>query len=249
MPSVLLLSDIHANLPALEAVLGDAENRDPFSETWVMGDSIGYGAQPNEVVDRLRSLPNLSIVKGNHEAAALGEISLDTFNPTAMAAALWTQRNLRDDVADFLRSLPSMSTERGVTLCHGTPRNPIWEYLFTPSTAELNLQHFDTIGCVFGHTHIPSLFSIDSNREWVVRQATDGERWELSSDRWYVNPGSVGQPRDLDPRASYAVLHMADDAKPSISFHRVEYDIERAQDLILSAELPNALAFRLSVGR
>ncbi len=250
MHRVLLLSDIHANLPALEAVLKDADERIGFSEVWVMGDSVGYGGQPNEVVDLLQTLPNLSMVKGNHEAAAIGEISIENFNPTAGAAAVWTQRNLRDDIADFLSALPLVSIRHNVTLCHGTPRNPIWEYMFTTQTAYLNLQHFNSVGCVHGHTHIPSLFAVSDTEEWVVRQATDGEVYELDFQRWFINPGSVGQPRDLDPRASYAILNLDDENEPqSIEYHRVEYDIERAQNVILDAKLPNALAFRLSVGR
>ena len=250
MHLVLLLSDIHSNFPALEAVLEDANRRYDFAEVWVLGDSVGYGAQPNEVMDLLRTLPNLAIVKGNHEAAALGEISVEDFNPTARAAAVWTRRNLRDDVADFLASLSSVITRRNVTLCHGTPRNPIWEYMFTSRTADLNLQHFDTAGCVHGHTHIPSVFALDDTQEWTVRQATHGDAYELDFKRWYVNPGSVGQPRDMDARASYAILNPGnEDAPLVIEYRRVEYDIERAQDLILEAKLPNALAFRLSVGR
>ncbi len=250
MTCVLLLSDIHANLPALEAVLEDAAKRDDLSETWVLGDSIGYGAQPNEVIDLLRSLPSVYIVKGNHEAAALGEISVENFNPTAGAAAIWTQRNLRPDVADYSMSLPLVITQQGVTLCHGTPRNPIWEYMFTPLTADLNLQHFETTGCVLGHTHIPSIFGLNASKEWTVRQATSGEIFDLDFERWYANPGSVGQPRDLDPRASYAILSLGtNEESPTIAFRRVEYNIERAQGLILDARLPNALAFRLSVGR
>ena len=250
MPRVLLLSDIHANLPALEAVLKDAGERVAFSEVWCLGDVVGYGGQPNEVVDLLQTLPKLSMVKGNHEAAATGEISIENFNPTAGAATVWTQRNLREDVAEFLTALPVMTVRQNVTLCHGTPRNPIWEYMFTSRTADLNLQHFDTVGCVHGHTHVPSIFGRTDAREWTVQQAADGETHELDFQRWYINPGSVGQPRDLDPRASYAILDLGDEnAHPSIEYHRVEYDIERAQNVILDAKLPNALAFRLSVGR
>ncbi len=250
MPSVLLLSDIHANLPALDAVIEVAFEGDEITETWVLGDSVGYGAQPNEVTERIRALPNVAIVKGNHEAAALGEISVENFNPTASAAAIWTQQNLQSDVADFLRSLPLVVNRHNVTLCHGTPRNPIWEYMFTTLTADLNLPHFKTTGCVHGHTHIPSIFGLEAAQKWKVQQATDGELYGLLFDRWFVNPGSVGQPRDLDPRASYAIMNLDDEnGSPTIEFHRVEYDIERAQDLILRAELPNALAYRLTVGR
>ncbi len=250
MSRILLLSDIHANLPALEAVVEDADTRCQFDEVWVLGDSVGYGAQPNEVVERLRTLPGLAIVKGNHEAAALGEISIDSFNPSAAAAAAWTVDALSSDVRDFLSKSPLVTTGSGVTLCHGTPRNPIWEYMFTSQTADLNLDHFDTVGCVHGHTHIPSVFGRDAAANWRINQARDADVFQLEFTRWFVNPGSVGQPRDGDPRASYALLSIPEDWNtPKIQFHRVEYDVAAAQDLILANDLPSTLAFRLSVGR
>ena len=250
MARVLLLSDIHSNLPALEAVVDDATKRCQFTEVWVLGDSVGYGAQPNEVVERLRTLPGLAIVKGNHEAAAIGEISIDNFNPSAAAAAAWTADALSSDVRDFLSKLPLVTNQIGITLCHGTPRNPIWEYMFTSRTADLNLNHFDTTGCVLGHTHIPSIFGRDTTANWHVNQARDTDAFRLAYTRWFVNPGSVGQPRDGDPRASYAFLLIPEDEDtPRIQFHRVEYDVAAAQNLILDANLPTTLAFRLSVGR
>ena len=250
MTTVLLLSDIHGNLPALEAVLNDAKARAEIESVWVMGDSVGYGAQPNEVVERLRTLPDLAIVKGNHEAAAIGEISIVNFNPSAAAAAAWTADALTLDVRDFLTELPLVTTHSRVTLCHGTPRNPIWEYMFTSQTADLNLNSFDTTGCVHGHTHIPSVFGLDTSANWHVIQARDTDVFQLEYTRWFINPGSVGQPRDGDPRASYALLDVSDGATgPAIRFHRVEYDVAKAQGLILDAELPSTLAYRLSVGR
>ncbi|MYA60357.1 MAG: metallophosphoesterase family protein [Chloroflexi bacterium] len=249
MTSVLLLSDIHGNLPALDAVIEDAERHGPSSEVWVMGDSVGYGAQPNEVVERLRALPNLTMVKGNHEAAAIGEISTANFNPTAGAAADWTLSILDPETKEFLIALPLVTERLGITICHGTPRNPIWEYMFTSRIAELNLEHFGTLGCVHGHTHIPSVFGRDASGIWRVKQAIDGDEVILANLRWFVNPGSVGQPRDGDPRAAYALLHV-DDQQESvhIGFHRVEYNVSLAQDRILDAGLPESLAFRLSQG-
>ena len=249
MTTVLLLSDIHGNLPALETVIDDAYRRTDITSVWVMGDSVGYGAQPNEVVERLRLLPNLAMVKGNHEAAAMGEISIINFNPSAAAAAAWTADALTTDTRDYLTSLPLVTISLGITLCHGTPRNPIWEYMLTSQTAEMNLGHFDTAGCIHGHTHIPSVFGRYVSANWHVIQARDDDVFQLEFTRWLVNPGSVGQPRDGDPRASYALLRLIDDEVPQIQFHRAEYDVAKAQDLILDAHLPSTLAYRLSVGR
>ena len=249
MTTVLLLSDIHGNLPALETVLDDAYRRAEIDSVWVTGDSVGYGAQPNEVVERLRALPDLAMVKGNHEAAAIGEISIANFNPSAAASAAWTADALTAETRDFLTALPLTVVQSGITLCHGTPRNPIWEYMFTSQTADLNLNHFDTTGCVHGHTHIPSVFGRDAAANWRVIQARDGDDFQLEFTRWFVNSGSVGQPRDGDPRASYALLRLTDDDAPQIQFRRTEYDVDKAQNLILQAQLPSTLAYRLSVGR
>lgn len=250
MSSILLLSDIHGNLPALDAVLEDAESRGGYSAVWVLGDSVGYGAQPNEVVDRLWTLPRVVMVKGNHEAAALGEISVADFNPVSAAAAVWTARHLNEATRDYLRGLPELAVDHGVTLCHGTPRNPIWEYLISARVAEDNLGHFDTVGCVCGHTHVPSVFGSYFERSWHAIQAQDGDALDLNYQRWFVNPGSVGQPRDGDPRASYAVMHFHEDtSRLSVEFYRVEYDIVTAQNLIFEAGLPLPLGFRLSEGR
>ena len=250
MTTVLLLSDIHGNLPALDAVLEGAASHGASSEVWVLGDSVGYGAQSNEVIHRLRTSPNLTMVKGNHEVAAIGEMSTANFNPTAGAAADWTARSLEPEIKEFLMSLPLVVERHGVTICHGTPRNPIWEYMFTSRTAELNLEHFQTLGCVHGHTHIPSIFGRDASGTWRVKQAIDGDEVVLADLRWFVNPGSVGQPRDGDPRAAYALLEVDDkETSVRVNFHRVEYDVSLAQDLILDAGLPPSLAFRLSEGR
>ena len=250
MNSVLLISDIHGNLPALEAVLEDADARTGYSAVWVLGDSVGYGAQPNQVLERLRSLPDLLIVRGNHEAAALEEISVDYFNSAAAAAAVWTAENLDENSREFLLGLPEIAVDREVTLCHGTPRDPIWEYMSSVRIAEENLGHFDTVGCVHGHTHLPSMFGCNDDRSWSTVQGYDDKVLELDYRRWFVNPGSVGQPRDGDPRASYALL-LGGDAHDgrAVHFHRVEYNVKEAQNLILDAGLPPFLAFRLSEGQ
>ncbi len=250
MPTILLLSDIHGNLSALDAVLNDVGSRGvAFDAVWVLGDVVGYGAEPDGVVERLREVPNLAMVKGNHEAAALGEISLATFNPYAAAAAAWTARVLSDETRRFLRELPIRLVEDEVTLCHGTPRDPVWEYMFSVETARASVSYLDTSGCVHGHTHLPTVFGQQHSGRWSATLASDSETVELDFVHWFVNPGSVGQPRDGDWRASYALLHLHPSELPAVEYHRVEYDVSHAQDLILAAGLQPSLAFRLSTGR
>lgn len=255
MLNTLLLSDIHANLEALRAVLSDASKRfDEFDSVYVLGDIIGYGATPTEVIEELNRLSNCHIVKGNHEAAALGEIPIHTFNPMAAQAAIWTGNQLTSASSERIRNLPLTKTVRDLTLCHGSPRDPLWEYLLSADHFAENLQHFETPGCAFGHTHLPCFVGINDDT-LDHEYASDGVIHSTSGfARWFVNPGSVGQPRDRDSRASYAVMREITPATDTslaiyeIEFRRVTYDIERAQQRILQSGLPPELAFRLSVG-
>ena len=256
MRTALLISDIHSNLHALQAVLDDAQAQfGEFDAVLVLGDIVGYGAHPNEVVRAVLSLPNCHAVKGNHDAAALGEIPVDDFNPVAAQAALWTQDNLSQTNIDSLRVLPLVSSVEGVTCCHASPRSPLWEYIFDARAAIENFQYFDTKGCAFGHTHVPSFFGLRNGRVDAdyVRHNTAIDTLEY--DKWMVNPGSVGQPRDGDPRASYAVIRSdAQDAdlanrRYHVEFRRVRYDVARAQAAILDRGLPPVLAARLAEGR
>ncbi len=256
MHSILLLSDIHANLAALETVWHDASNIAPIDETWVLGDSVGYGPQPNEVVAYIRHLPRLTMVKGNHEAAALGEISISpsstrSFNPVAAEAVLWTSRRLSTETRQFLGALPLIAEERDVTLCHGSPREPLWEYLLSVEIAKANLKHFPTSGCAVGHSHVPFVIGFDGEDPALVRSVTDGYVIDLAFTRWFINPGSVGQPRDGDHRASYAVVQFGVQGveTPFVSFHRVEYDFHATQKMIDDFGLPSYLGHRLAEGR
>ncbi len=252
MPTILLISDIHSNLPALDAVWSDAFNRaTSIDETWVLGDSVGYGAQPNETIDRLRSMPGLLMVKGNHEAAVLDELLVSQFNSIAALAILWTAARLKSEVSEFLRNLPMVAQRYNVTLCHGSPRDPMWEYLTSPRIAMANLNHFQTAGCATGHSHIPLAIGFGRSTDPELIPATNRTAIEMEYDRWFVNPGSVGQPRDGDPRASYVLIrsYAAPSQRPTIEFHRVDYDVEAAQKLILDAGLHPFLATRLSDGR
>ena len=243
--TVLVVADVHSNLAALEAVLEDAG---PVEVVWSLGDMVGYGPQPNEVIARLREL-RAQCVAGNHEWAALGKLDLDTFNPAAAAAAEWTTRALAVETRHFLAELPTTLRDDKVTMVHGSPRDPIWEYVLSETVARANFAHFDTPLCLYGHTHIPAVHaegaggSDAGSRGYVQGGHTHVLR---VGERYMLNPGSVGQPRDGDPRASYLRF---DPAARSATWRRVEYDIERTQILMQRAGLPSVLWQRLTWGR
>jgi predicted phosphodiesterase len=237
---IAVLSDIHGNLPALEAVL---EALKPYDAIWQLGDIVGYGPQPDEVVARLAE-ENATGVRGNHDAAALGELDTDTFNDDARAAVEWTADRIEPSTREWLAQLPERAVDDPFTLVHGSPRDPTWEYIFTAAIARANLQAFDTEHCLVGHTHIPIAYREKGGRMESV--AVDhGDRLKLGSQRVMANPGSVGQPRDGDPRASALVL---DTDTHVLEWHRVEYPIDRVQMLMAQRKLPARLARRLSFG-
>lgn len=251
MLTVLLISDIHANLAALEAVWQDASSQtEKIDETWVLGDIVDYGPQPNQVVDYLQNLPNLSAVKGNHEAMVLSEISLRYINPMILKVTRWTSSQLTKESAQFLRTLPPTIQRHGVTLCHASPRDPMWEYVTSVHVAQENLEHFTTSGCAVGHTHMPFALGFDETNQVVVTRPESGTNVDLNFNRWFINPGSVGQPRDQDPRASYAVLHIdaQHNQSPKVEFHRADYDIRATQELMLDARIPPFFIYRLAQG-
>ncbi len=244
MNRILLLSDIHANLAALEAVLLDAARTSGFNEVWTLGDTVGYGPRPNECLDRLRELAALSVT-GNHELAAIGSISLDDFNPYARAAAEWTAGVLTNESKTYIDSLPDRREIRDFTLVHGSPRSPIWEYVTDPDVAVATAGYLNTPHCLNGHTHVPAAIPAaqDPESSWW---AEHGEVVEIGAGRWFVNPGSVGQPRDGDSRASYAVL---DKGAMSATFFRVKYPIDETQHQMEAVGLPDILVKRLAAGR
>lgn len=236
-------------------MLSDATERfGEFDAVCVLGDFIGYGANPNEVIEELGQLPNCHIIKGNHEAAALGEVPIHTFNPTAAQAAAWTADQLTPENAEMIRKLPETKVVGDLTLCHGSPSDPMWEYLESAGQFKANLGYFNTPGCAFGHTHRPCLAGLRGGSVDVALVSGDCIRYTFGFTRWFVNPGSVGQPRDGDPRAAYAVIRPAEPAPDSspasykVEFRRVAYDIEAAQKRILNGGLPPSLAYRLSEG-
>jgi diadenosine tetraphosphatase ApaH/serine/threonine PP2A family protein phosphatase len=239
---VLVISDIHANLTALDAVLADAGERDA---TWCLGDLVGYGPDPNECVERIRSLPNLVCLMGNHDAAALEQIDMDSFNNEARTSLMWVKATLSADNLAFIQHLPEIDETNRVTLAHGSPRNPIWEYILDPRTARRNLDHFQTPFCFVGHTHLPIIYQFNSELTIVTVIAPEAGDSRALTGRALANPGSVGQPRDHDPRASYAII---DTVKYVWEAHRVAYNIESVKQRILQAGLPPKHALRLSEG-
>ena len=239
----LIISDIHANLTALHAVLKDAQ---PFDQVWCLGDVVGYGPDPNECIECIQTLPGLVCVKGNHDAAILGEIDVQTFNYEARASLKWLESNLTLENRRWLETLPERKTFEKLTLVHGSPRNPIWEYVMDVRVALANMSSFDTQICLIGHTHIPSVFLMEDDSENPIRlyNMIPSEPFKII-DKAIVNSGSVGQPRDYDPRSSYLIY---DDDTDQWTLNRVAYNIPEVQQRILAAGLPTRHALRLDAG-
>jgi diadenosine tetraphosphatase ApaH/serine/threonine PP2A family protein phosphatase len=241
--TILVVSDIHGNLPALESVLSDAG---PFDSLWNLGDTVGYGPWPNECIDLVASFTDSAHLAGNHDLASIGAISTDGFNPIAAAAAGWTMNALTPAHRTWLSSLPTTTVSQGVTLAHGSPRSPVFEYIMTSNLAAENFAHFETPLCLVGHTHVPMIavqglsLAVEQPFRPVHRQSFD-----LNGVRSIVNPGSVGQPRDGDPRAAYALLR----PDATIEFRRVSYEVRSTRQAIIDAGLPTPLGDRLLAGR
>lgn len=240
----LILSDVHANLPALEAVLADAA---PFDRIWCLGDITGYGPFPNECIARLREFPLVSLA-GNHDWAVIGKLDLGSFNREARAAVVWTRLALTPENKAFLESLSSLLVEDGYTLAHGSPSQPLEEYILDPLAAGQNFNTFKTRVCLVGHTHWPmAFFRIDGLEHLCLQIAPQwNERIKINAGRWIINPGSVGQPRDGDPDACYALL---DAEAGEWTFRRVRYPVEETQARMRQFKLPARLIERLSHGQ
>jgi diadenosine tetraphosphatase ApaH/serine/threonine PP2A family protein phosphatase len=239
MTRVALLSDIHANLAALEAVFAALPEVD---RVWVTGDTVGYGPDPSDVLALLREKDAL-MVAGNHDVAVGTGSGMDMFNRYAAAAVRAHRSWLSAEERDRLASLPLTAEADGFTLCHGSLRDPIWEYVTSPGQAAATLTLARTPHCCNGHTHVPLLFALDP-ASVSVRTFSEDEPIPLDG-RMLVNPGSVGQPRDDDPRAAYAIL---DTAAATVTLKRVAYDVARTQRGIRSRGLPEFLADRLAIG-
>lgn len=241
----LVVADVHSNLEAFRAVIAHAEADGGFERVLCLGDVVGYGPDPGECLALLRSYPHAAVA-GNHDLAAVGELSVETFNPAARAAALWTRRRLTLEEQAYLRSNPLRCGEAEATLLHGTPRDPVWEYflpwLMPPPVTDECFRLFDTPVCLLGHSHLP----FACTEAGVVTPLQSAMTLALNAERLIVNPGSVGQPRDGDPRAACAVY---DTGARTLTHHRVPYDIQRTQLKMAAVGLPNSLAARLSFGR
>jgi predicted phosphodiesterase len=238
---IAVLSDVHGNLPALEAVL---EALKPYDAVWQLGDIVGYGPQPDEVVARLADEKAIG-VRGNHDSAAIGELDTDAFNDDARTAVEWTADRISSETRSWLAALPLRTVDQPFTLVHGSPRDPTWEYVFSAGVARANLPAFETRHCLVGHTHVPLVFRERKNGGMETTVARADATFKLDGARAIVNPGSVGQPRDGDPRASAMLL---DTEKHRVEWRRVEYPIERTQKLMADLDLPVRLIARLQFG-
>jgi diadenosine tetraphosphatase ApaH/serine/threonine PP2A family protein phosphatase len=240
---ILVVSDIHSNLVALETVFAAVGSVDAV---WCLGDTIGYGPAPNECVALMQARASVAIL-GNHDLASLGALDLSDFNPDARKANIWNGEQLADEQRAYLQGLqPAAVVDERFVMAHGSPREPVWEYLLHEEQVLDNFALFDTQVCLIGHSHIPLIFQLDADGTCTRSLPGHGARLDLADGvRYFINPGSVGQPRDHDPRAAYAII---DGAAGVVRFFRVEYDIARTQRHMRQAELPAALWRRLEVG-
>jgi predicted phosphodiesterase len=240
---VAVVSDIHSNLHALEAVLTAIEAEAP-DELWCLGDLVGYGPRPNECCSAIAGRADLCLA-GNHDLVVLGTLEITDFAGEAAAAAQWTRGVLAEDARAFLAPLDPQAKRGDVALYHGSARDPVWEYVLSDEAAWWTFQATTEPLVLVGHSHVPLTISFDGDG-LTGGVAEDGAEVDLSEKRWLLNPGSVGQPRQGDPRAAYLLLDL--DAQRA-TFRRVEYDVERTQREMREAELPEMLAARLALGQ
>lgn len=242
-----MITDIHANLPALEAVLESTEQT-TVEEIWCLGDVLGYGVEPDACTELVRERCEICLV-GNHDLAVLGSLDIASFSEAAAVAVEWTRANVSDRTLEVLRDLDPQGERNGFGLFHASPRDPVWEYVLSSEQADAGMNaSAQRIGLI-GHSHVALFFNRPTRgKEDETRgaQASDGALLDLSQGDWLINPGSVGQPRDGDPRAAWLEL---DTEAETACFHRVPYDIERAAAPIAEEGLPSRLADRLYTGQ
>ena len=241
---VAVFSDVHANLPALRAVLADVDAHE-VDEIWCLGDLVGYGAQPDACVSLAEERCDLCLI-GNHDLAVLGDLDIRDFSGLAAAAAEWTRGRIADASLDFLAALDPEDTAGYVGLFHGSPRDPIWEYVLSVSQAESCMEAMEARVGAVGHSHVALCFWAGTGGEAGGRQTPGDTEIDLGEGRWLLNPGAVGQPRDGDPRAAWLLLELDRDLA---TWKRVEYPIAQAADAIRVAGLPGALSDRLFQGQ
>lgn len=241
--TVLIVSDVHANLVALDTVL---EHVGPVDQIWNLGDIVGYGPRPRECVDRIIELKPAASLIGNHDWAAIGRLQLDEFNPVARYATYWTTAQLGEKHMAYLEGLPNREITDGWMLVHASPRHPIWEYVYTAKAAAENFELFDAPVCFLGHSHVQFFISESmAIAGEAPLQPQDGDTLRIEGDRFIVNPGSVGQPRDNNPDAAFALY---DPETRVVTFRRIPYDIEKTQRQMEEAGLPRPLITRLALG-
>jgi diadenosine tetraphosphatase ApaH/serine/threonine PP2A family protein phosphatase len=241
----LIISDVHANQAALSAVLASAGS---FDFIWNLGDLVGYGPNPNECIERLRDLPHFSLA-GNHDWAALGKLDITSFNSDARLSSVWTQGELTPASRVYLENLPTRVAKDQFTLAHASPRQPVWEYVLDLLIAQRNFAYFETPYCLVGHTHVPLIYyQPDDNPDdcKALVPPYEGPIHLQVEGRLILNPGGVGQPRDGNPEASYAIL---DTDAMTWEHRRAPYAIEITQERMRARDLPPRLIERLEYGR
>jgi len=239
-----IIADIHANLAAFTAVLDDIARKGGVEEVWCLGDVVGYGPDPHQCIELLRHYDHVCVA-GNHDWAAIGKLSLSEFNPDAAAACRWTAQQLSPEDVAYLESLPLVMEKDDFTLVHGSPREPIWEYLLSIGSAKQNFTYFQSQFCLVGHSHVPLVFRYTETGGCSFSPFLTSSRLALGKSRLIINPGGVGQPRDGDPRASYAIY---DSQTRTIRLYRIPYDINLTQNRMVEHNLPVRLVARLSHG-
>jgi diadenosine tetraphosphatase ApaH/serine/threonine PP2A family protein phosphatase len=246
-----ILSAIHSTLAALEAVLADVDGDDGIDEIWCLGDVVGYGADPDACTELVSERASLCLV-GNHDLAVLGALDISSFSPAAAEAVRWTREVAKSETLEFLERLEPADTSQEVALYHASPRDPVWEYVLWPDQAAECIRAQHSRVSLVGHSHVALFFALPedgasaSGSEARGAQAGAGTRLELDRGRWLINPGSVGQPRDGDPRAAWLEL---DTDGWAATYRRVQYEIDRAAEAIAATDLPEHLARRLYVGQ
>jgi predicted phosphodiesterase len=242
---IAVISDIHANIEALEAVIADIKKQN-VDDTICLGDIVGYGANPNECIDLVKKTCSLTLL-GNHDAAAVGLLSTQHFNIHAKIAIEWTTGNLTPPSQAFLKSLPLKENKATHTFVHATPYEPnMWYYITSLEEAAFNFQFFETVFCFVGHTHIPIIIVLEAEKEVYVHQGEHLPYGELSNVRFLINVGSVGQPRDRNSNSCYGII---DTEAKTFSYQRIAYDVQKAQAKMRKIKMPEFLINRLEEGR